>query len=85
MEKLVQIWHKAVQSVFSKMSTEEQKQIHGPIYKRLEMPKEWLKKAQTEAYRGPHPDLTPEMVEKRVQIVLAKTLLVYERLNAFYM
>jgi hypothetical protein len=55
---------------------------------KLEMPREWYSNIQAEAF-PPHNDkkkltVTVEMVQKRIQMLMAKTLLVYNRLNEFY-
>jgi hypothetical protein len=58
----------------------------GNIHDKLEMPKEWYSKMHAIAYpniRG-HYEVTEEMVHLRVELLLVKTLLVYERLNRFY-
>jgi hypothetical protein len=71
--------------------------IHGKL--EIEMPREWFSKIQSEVdsqqqsvhheIEDHNDEVTYEemlvMVEKRIEMQLAKVLLVYERLNAFYM
>jgi hypothetical protein len=61
-------------------------EIHDQIRDKLEMPMKWYSEMHAIAYpniQGEH-KLTKEMAHLRVELLLAKTLLVYERLNAFY-
>jgi hypothetical protein len=66
--------------------------IHDEIGEKLEMPREWFERMRAQAYPPsvnvkPGEGLTPTDEEKltaQVDILLAKTLLVYERLNKFY-
>jgi hypothetical protein len=70
------------------------KEIQAKIREKLEMPKEWFfgcKQQQVASFskkvKGRYDDVTDEekMVVCGITLFLAKTLLVYERLNAFYM
>jgi hypothetical protein len=73
-------------SILRKLPSQWQIEIHNQIRQKLEMPREWYSKIHADAY----PDMqgkyepTEEMVHLRVELLLAKTLLVYERLNKFY-
>jgi hypothetical protein len=65
------------------------KEIHDEIGEKLEMPAEWLDRMHAQSY-PPKPKkgpviVTEEMMKIRVETAFAKTLLVYERLNNFYM
>jgi predicted RNA-binding protein with EMAP domain len=66
---------------------EWRKEIHEEIGKKLEMPREWFEGMHAVAY--PHDKhgrliVTEEALNVQVELLLAKTLLVYERLNQFY-
>jgi DUF438 domain-containing protein len=75
----------AVKSIWQSLPPTWLTKIHDQIRDKLEMPIEWYSKMHAAAY----PDIqghevTEEMLYLRVELLLAKTLLVYERLNRFY-
>jgi hypothetical protein len=76
----------AVQSIFPRLPFEWKTEIHGKIRTKLEMPMEWYSKMHAAAYPNIQGDYEPteEMVQLRVELLLVKTLLVYERLDKFY-
>jgi hypothetical protein len=61
-----------------------------PAEMKLEMPKEWYLNCQTKDFPPPNEKKKlpimemVQMVQKRIQMLMAKTLLVYNRLKAFY-
>jgi hypothetical protein len=64
-------------------------EVYAKIHNKLELPIEWVLQTQKEVEAFPHRNhnnLTDELdiVSMRVELVLTKTLLVYERLNTFY-
>jgi hypothetical protein len=68
----------------------ERTKIHNEIRENLEMPREWFESMQAQAYppstkQGEGLNNKEKMMNAQVDILLAKTLLVYERLNTFYM
>jgi hypothetical protein len=81
LKKLVNTWHLA-ESILPKLTEPEQK-VHKEIYEKLEMPREWYETLQKEAYLK-NVVVDVKIVEKRILLALSLTLLVYERLSAFY-
>jgi hypothetical protein len=78
--------YKAVQSILTKLPPKRKTEIYDQIRSKLEMPWEWYAKMHAIAYpniQGEY-ELTDKMVHLRVELLLAKTLLVYERLDKFY-
>jgi hypothetical protein len=87
LQNLIEIWHSAVNLPIPKMMDNEMKEMHENIKHTLLMPLEWYSKTKSEAYPDAHYDHeapTLEMLTARAKMVLTQTLLVYERLNAFY-
>jgi hypothetical protein len=85
MENLVEIWHIAAHLVFPKRLSNELKEIHKVIYKELEMPKEWFLEVKAVAMQAEMGiKLSEEILTAWVKIASSHTMLVYERLNAFY-
>jgi hypothetical protein len=81
----------AVHSTFRKLKEIKwPKKIGDQIREKLEMPREWFEKRQAQGYPSLNlgdpvtMDAQFRMLDAQVEIVLAKTLLVYERLNKFY-
>jgi hypothetical protein len=73
-------------SILSKLPRIWQNKIHDKIRNKLEMPREWYSEMHADAYpniQGNY-ELTEKMVHIRVELLLAKTLLVYKRLDKFY-
>jgi hypothetical protein len=62
------------------------KEIDGNIVEKLEMPRELYERMEAQAHFSNHKpsELTEEMGKALVELVVAQTLLVYERLNKFY-
>jgi hypothetical protein len=58
---------------------------HYEIGQKLAMPREWFERMQAQAYPSFRLVSFEEMLKAQLEIVLAKMLLVYERLNNFYM
>jgi hypothetical protein len=79
--------HEAVQSILQSLPSRWKTEIHGKIRTKLEMPTEWYSKMHADAYpniqEGDY-EVTEKMVHLRVELLVAKTLLVYERLDKFY-
>jgi hypothetical protein len=78
--------YEAVQSMRERLPPKWPIEFHGKLHDKVEMPKEWYSKMHAAAYpniQGEH-KLSEEMLYMRVKLLLAKTLLVYERLNKFY-
>jgi hypothetical protein len=63
--------------IIPKMTPDEREEIHGKILEKFEMPAAWYSGAKKKADSG--------ALRQKVLMELAETLLVYERLNAFYM
>jgi hypothetical protein len=83
MKGLIKVWSDA-QLIIATVN--RGKEIYGQIRNKREMPSKWYLGTKAEAYpKGVgENNVTVEMVEKRILLVLAKTLVAYEQLDAFY-
>jgi hypothetical protein len=77
----------AVDPTFHDITPESlwRKYLHKEIGDELAMPQGWFERTQAKAHQKPINEIVKEeMMNAEVDILLAKTLLVYERLNKFY-
>jgi hypothetical protein len=91
LQKLIKIWSVAEHSVFPKLSQDWQdiKSILNHIIETREMPRDKYSRIQSLADPavstiGENNKLTGAIVDMRIKLLGTKTMLVYERLNAFY-
>jgi hypothetical protein len=87
LQKLIKIWSVAEHSIFPKLSKEWREQILDKIIETREMPRDYYSLIRSLAYPAAaegESNITADLVDKQIKLLLTKTLLVYERLNAFY-